>query len=98
MGKRERDDCFTLFFLLSCDCYCRVPLVGLQCMTVFFPDHTLIHLDPFLFAYLRINNDCTYAMFTNFTKPDHMNQCMRFPTMWYVRPAKPQTSLRILAV
>ena len=27
-----------------------------------------------------------------------MSQCMRFPTMWYVRPAKPQTSLRIRAV
>ena len=25
----------------------------------------------------------------------HMSQCMRFPTMWYVRPAKPQISLRI---
>ena len=23
---------------------------------------------------------------------------MRFPTMWYVRPAKPQTSLRIRTV
>ena len=23
---------------------------------------------------------------------------MRFPTMWYVRPAKPQTSMRIRAV
>ena len=28
----------------------------------------------------------------------HMSQCMRFPTMWYVRPAKAQTSLRICAV
>ena len=28
----------------------------------------------------------------------HMSQCMRFPTMWYVRPAKPQISLRIRAV
>ena len=27
-----------------------------------------------------------------------MSQCMRFPTMWYVRPAKPQISLRIRAV
>ena len=27
-----------------------------------------------------------------------MSQCMRFPTMWYVRPAKPQISLRICAV
>ena len=26
------------------------------------------------------------------------NQCMRFPTMWYVRPAKAQISLRIRAV
>ena len=28
----------------------------------------------------------------------HLIQCMRFPTMWYVRPAKPQISLRIRAV
>ena len=27
----------------------------------------------------------------------YMSQCMRFPTMWYVRPAKPQISLRIRA-
>ena len=26
------------------------------------------------------------------------SQCMRFPTMWYVRPAKAQISLRICAV
>ena len=24
-----------------------------------------------------------------------MSQCMRFPTMWYVQPAKPQISLRL---
>ena len=28
----------------------------------------------------------------------NLSQCMRFPTIWYVRPAKPQTSLRIRAV
>ena len=28
----------------------------------------------------------------------YMSQCMRFPTIWYVRPAKPQISLRIRAV
>ena len=28
----------------------------------------------------------------------HLSRDMRFPTMWYVRPAKPQTSLRIRAV
>ena len=27
-----------------------------------------------------------------------LSQCMRFLTMWYVRPAKPQISLRIRAV
>ena len=27
-----------------------------------------------------------------------MRQCMRFPTMWYVQPAKPQIRLRIGAV
>ena len=28
----------------------------------------------------------------------HLSRDMRFRTMWYVRPAKPQTSLRIRAV
>ena len=28
----------------------------------------------------------------------HMSRDTRFPTMWYVRPAKPQISLRIRAV
>ena len=27
-----------------------------------------------------------------------MSRDMRFPTMWHVRPVKPQTSLRIRAV
>ena len=27
----------------------------------------------------------------------HMSRYMRFPTIWYVRPAKPQISLRIRA-
>ena len=29
---------------------------------------------------------------------NEMSQCMRFPTMWYVGPAKPQISLHICAV
>ena len=28
----------------------------------------------------------------------YLSRDMRFPTMWYVRPAKPQISLRICAV
>ena len=31
-------------------------------------------------------------------KLSKLSQCMRFPTMWYVRPAKPQICLRIRAV
>ena len=31
-------------------------------------------------------------------KKSEMSQCLRFPTMWYVRPAKPQISLRIRTV
>ena len=29
---------------------------------------------------------------------EEMSQCMRFPTMWNVRPATPQISLRIRAI
>ena len=29
---------------------------------------------------------------------DYLSHDMRFPTMWYVRPAKAQTSLRMCAV
>ena len=29
---------------------------------------------------------------------NYLSQCMRFPTMWYVRPAKPRISLRICAI
>ena len=28
----------------------------------------------------------------------NLSQCMKFPTMWYVRPAKPQIKLRVRAV
>ena len=42
---------------------------------------------------------CTYmnSQYTLFTYLD-MSHDMRFPTMWYVRPAKAQFSLRIRAV
>ena len=29
---------------------------------------------------------------------NHMSHCMKFPTMWYVRPGKPQISLRLHTV
>ena len=37
-------------------------------------------------------------MFLRCKTKHNMSQCMRFPTIWYVRPAKPQISLRIRAV
>ena len=42
-------------------------------------------------------NECLVFLFSHVNCYD-MNQCMRFPTIWYVRPAKAQTSLRIRAV
>ena len=46
------------------------------------------------------DDDCQYKIL-NIHLHDvryKMSQCMRFPTMWYVRPAKPQISLRRRAV
>ena len=37
--------------------------------------------------------DCNICLYES-----NLSQCMRFPTMWYVRPSKPQISLRIRAV
>ena len=47
--------------------------------------------------YSKSGNFCENFIFANIIKR-HMIQCMRFPTMWYVRPAKPQISLRMRAV
>ena len=45
------------------------------------------------FKSVKLQNYCLNCIsFTYFSRD------MRFPTMWYVRPAKPQTSLRIRAV
>ena len=38
------------------------------------------------------------AAFITWAKEGEMSRDIRFPTMWYVRPAKPQISLRIRAV
>ena len=39
-----------------------------------------------------------YTEFLQCKSYSHLGRIMRFPTMWYVRPAKAQTSLRICAV
>ena len=64
--------------------------------------YTGSHFDIFLFNALIAQ----VLIITKFVKGHlsyhcttmYMSQCMRFPTMWYVRPAKPQISLRIRAV
>ena len=50
-------------------------------------------------AFKRYICACTRGSKTSTTRPYfYMSQCMRFPSLWYVRPAKPQMSLRIRAV
>ena len=48
--------------------------------------------EPQVFFFLAL------VMSTKWLHILHLSQCMRFPTMWYVRQAKPQISLRIHAV
>ena len=50
-----------------------------------------INISAILFINRWIINLATYSQF-------EMSRVMRFPTMWCVRPAKPQISLRIRAV
>ena len=45
---------------------------------------------------LKGNTDLSYDNLSLTT--ENMNQDMRFPTMWYVRPVKPQISLRLRPV
>ena len=53
--------------------------------------------DPFFPDYLNVVTAVCRRISPNINVYN-MSQCMRFPTMWYVRPAKPQISLRIRAV
>ena len=50
----------------------------------------------YIFRFTRWNKwHIEYPLYNTSYK---ISQCMRFPTMWYVRPANAQTSLRIRAV
>ena len=54
-----------------------------------------------IFNVIQVSSALTVILFSsalNAISCNNMSQCMRFPTMWYVRPAKPQNSLRIRAV
>ena len=52
-------------------------------ITIYYDGATFKRIDPFMaLIYIYIY---------------HMSRGMRFPTIWYVRPAKAQTSLRIQA-
>ena len=53
------------------------------------------------FTYIKQHNQFSVSMTLNcfqVSRNYYLSQCMRFPTIWYVRPAKPQISLRIRAV
>ena len=47
--------------------------------------------------HMPVVRQCSHAHFWKIGLK-HMSRDMRFPTMWYVRPAKAQTSMRIRAV
>ena len=85
-----------------------VPWVGLQCVIVVFPDHHLLQsvvVDSLSIVASILTVLCVLCLFcqavlrvlSSFAvvslEPD-----MRLSTMWCVRPAKPQISLRIRAV
>ena len=85
----------TLNFITILPCHCTIDNVNRPC----------IHVDSQL--YLAIIKSfkitclvdklimCDFLLYSNTV---HMSRNMRFPTMWYVRPAKAQTSLHISAV
>ena len=52
-----------------------------------------------LVKYIYILTCCQHIIerIGNFTWSNHLSRGMRFPAIWYVRPAKAQTSLRIRA-
>ena len=55
---------------------------------------------PMLFTSnkIRFSSVKVHLYLYELMKADKLSQPMRFPTMWYVRPPKPQISLRIRAV
>ena len=54
---------------------------------------SVLQLYLLLLLCIPLQKQCKYI-----NKNIIMSHDMRFPSMWYVRPAKPQTSLRIRAV
>ena len=49
-------------------------------------------------SYARIDVLISFCIYLRFNQDIIKSHDMGFPTMWYVRPAKAQTSLRINAV
>ena len=58
--------------------------------TKFWPDHDKLFLPPRLRSTKNLNIKLDISF--------NMSYCMGFPIIWYVPPAKPQTSLHIRAV
>ena len=82
--------------------------IGSRLSCSVFNNHTS-HLQHFTCVCMqwRLLQDCTdeqaclilhWLTLSQDLELAQLSQCMRFPTMWYVRPAKAQTSLHIRAV
>ena len=65
----------------------------LHCVIMVFPDHS-----HFLFAIGKQYQESIEKVPLIRCLKTYLSRDMRFPAMWFVRPAKPQNSLRISAV
>ena len=98
LDGEENAGCFAYFvFLVSGDCCVALPrgVIGLsRFMSVVFPDHTHYYrICPTLCAWFISLLESCFSLSIR-----QLSRDMRFPPMWYVRPAKAQTSLRIRTV
>ena len=51
-----------------------------------------------IYKYLCFHQTHMITIIAPISEHNNLSQYMRFPTMWYVRPAKPQISLHIRAI
>ena len=79
---RFKERILYILYVVSCNSFCRVWRKCLSTKPVWC-----------VFKHLRSDLTCVKAMIKTL-----MSRDMRCPTMWFVRPAKAQTSLRIRAV
>ena len=92
--------CASVYMCFVVTCWERADLLalvcGVYCESVTFPLVSWVRCGTWLYRFL------IFAPLLTLKKDGHnwsqMSRDIRFPTMWYVRPAKTQISLRIHAV